>query len=154
MVGEIGGEQDTWRRIFMVLDETGLPIAFITYVPVWGRRPGYLHDLTRRLPTAPPGAMELCNAHAMEQMIAERVEFLHFGFTPFIVNGSELPGASRVAAWMVRLLHRYGKAIYPAESQARYKLKWGPDVLEREYLAARPLSVRGILDLLLLTRSI
>ncbi len=55
---------------------------------------------------------------------------------------------------MTRKLHRYGKAIYPADSQAQYKMKWGIDTVEREYIAARPLSLRSVLDLLLLTRSL
>ncbi len=154
MVGEIGNHEDWWRRIFMILDGRDRAAGFITYVPAWGKKPGYLHDLTRRVPTAPPGTMELCNAYAIEQMIADGVEFLHFGFTPFIVEGEEFPGANRVAAWAVRQLRRYGKVIYPAESQAQYKLKWGPDILDREYIAARPLSMRSVIDLLLLTRSI
>ena len=138
----------------MAVDTFDRPVGFITYVPVWGRTPGYLHDLTRRLPTAPPGAMELCNAHAIERMIAEGVEYLHFGFTPFMTDGREHPGASKLASWLVRQLRRHGGALYPAERQARYKLKWAPDVVEREYLAARPISLRAILDLMILTRSI
>ena len=74
--------------------------------------------------------------------------------TPFVVDGKEFPGANRLAAWAVPLLYRYGHAIYPAASQVQYKLKWTPDVVECEYLAARPLSLRAILDLLLLTRSL
>jgi hypothetical protein len=35
-----------------------------------------------------------------------------------------------------------------------YKLKWAPEYIEPEYVAARPLSLRAIVDLLLLTRSI
>ena len=154
MIGELGGADETWRRIFIARDGGGQIAGFITYVPAWGQTPGYLHDLTRRLPTAPPGAMELCNACAIERMAAQRVEFLHFGFTPFITHGVELPGASRIAAWAVRQLHKHGSLLYPADSQAQYKLKWGPDIVEPEYIAARPLSVRGIVDLLLLTRSI
>lgn len=154
MVGEVGDHRDSRRRIFMVQVGGDRAMGFITYVPVWGKQPGYLHDLTRRLPTAPPGAMELCNAYAIEQMIADGVEFLHFGFTPFIVEGEEFAGASRLVAQAFRLLYRYGSVIYPAESQARYKLKWAPDILEREYIAVRPLSMRSMLDLLLLTRSI
>jgi lysylphosphatidylglycerol synthetase-like protein (DUF2156 family) len=98
--------------------------------------------------------MELCNTYAIERMIAERVECLHFGFTPFIVDDAELPEASWIVARTVRLLRKYGGFIYPAESQARYKLKWEPDILEPEYLAMRPLSVRSVIDLLMLTRSI
>lgn len=147
MIGEIGGPDETWRRIFMAPGP-------ITYVPAWGETPGYLHDLTRRLPTAPPGTMELCNAHAIKRMTAEGVRFLHFGFTPFIIGGVEHPGASRIAAWAVRQLRRHASFIYPADSQAQYKLKWGPEIVEREYIAARPLSVRAIIDLMLLTRSL
>ncbi len=154
MIGELGRPEEAWRRIFVALDSAAQSMAFITYVPAWGSTPGYLHDLTRRLPTAPPGALELINAYAIEQMTTAGVPHLHFGFTPFVVDGSEPPGASRWAAWAVRALYRHGGALYPAASQAQYKLKWTPDVIELEYIAARPLSVRAILDLLLLTRSL
>lgn len=154
MIGEIGGPDETWRRIFMALDAGGAIAGFITYVPAWGETPGYLHDLTRRLPTAPPGTMELCNAEAIARMTAEGVRFLHFGFTPFITGGDEPSSASRIAAWAVRQLRRHASFIYPADSQAQYKLKWGPEIVEREYIAARPLSPRAIIDLMLLTRSI
>lgn len=154
MIGELGRPEESRRRIFIVIAPNGRTIGFITYVPVWGKTPGYLHDLTRRLPAASPGAMELCNAVAIRRMIAEGVPFLHFGFTPFITDASPAPGANRLLAWALKQLHRHGSFIYPAESQAQYKLKWGPHLIEREYLAAHPVSVRGIVDLLILTRSI
>ena len=154
MIGELADPADSRRRIFMAVDPRDQAVAFITYVPAWGARFGYLHDLTRRRPSAPPGTMELINAHAIEQMMAEGVEYLHFGFTPFIVDGDEHTGASRLVAWTVRKLQRYGRLIYPADSQARYKLKWGPDIREPEYIAARPLSIRSLIDLLRITRSI
>jgi lysylphosphatidylglycerol synthetase-like protein (DUF2156 family) len=154
MIGEIGTPEEAMRRIFIAVDPFDKTVGFITYVPVWGRTPGYLHDLTRRLPTAPAGAMELCNAHAIERLMADGIEYLHFGFTPFITDGVDHPGANKLASWLVRQLRRYGGPLYPAESQARYKLKWAPDIVECEYLAARPLSLRGIFDLMILTRSI
>jgi len=154
MIGELGDERDVDRRIFVVSDRAGQPQAFITYVPVWGERPGVLHDLTRKRPTAPVGALELCNAFALERFMAEGVDYLHFGFTPFIVEPEPGPGASRILHWLVVQLRRYGQVIYPADSQASYKLKWGPDILEQEYVAARPLGPRAILDLLMLTRAV
>jgi len=154
MVGELGEPDETARRIFLALDAAGGALGFITYVPVWGSAPGYLHDLTRRRPEAPPGVMELLNATAVERMRAEGVRFLHFGFTPFIVDPAEGDAGSRIAAWAVRALGRWGGAIYPARSQARYKEKWGPDLVEREYLAARPLGLRAVLDLLRVTRTL
>src|SRR5262249_46355504 len=145
---------DADRRIFVVTDAVGQPQGFITYVPVWGSRPGYLHDLTRRLPTAPVGTMELCNLHALERLASEGAEYLHLGFTPFAVDGEEGRGARGLLAMLVRLLWRHGSAISPAQNQVAYKLKWAPDYVEREYVAARPLSLRAVIDLLLLTRSI
>lgn len=154
MIGELGGPEDRARRIFAALDADGAMVGFITYVPAWGKRPGWLHDLTRRLPSCPVGAMELCNATAIEQLSAEGSQYLHFGFTPFLVRGEEGAGASKLLAWILRMLARYGSFIYPAVSQAEYKLKWAPDVIEPELVAARPLSLRAIVDLLVLTRSV
>jgi hypothetical protein len=155
MVGEIGGPEDHDRRIFLVLDAGENPIAFISYVPVWGNeRPGYLHDLTRRIPDAPSGAMELCNAEAITRLKTEGVKYLHFGFTPFMTDGAEREWASPFITRIIHWLRKNGQRIYPAETQAAYKVKWGTDVIEHEYVAARPISLRAVFDLLLLTRSV
>jgi lysylphosphatidylglycerol synthetase-like protein (DUF2156 family) len=156
MIGELGGPAELLRRIFVVVDGAAAArwLGFITYVPVFGRHSGYLHDLTRRLPEAPPGTMELCNIDALERLRGEGARHLHFGFTPFVISPPELPSASRVLAFLIRALYRYGSLIYPAQSQVDYKRKWGPDLVEPELVAARPLSLRAIFDLLLLTRSI
>jgi lysylphosphatidylglycerol synthetase-like protein (DUF2156 family) len=154
MIGELGSPGDPQRRIFVVVDATDTPVGFITYVPAWGARPGWLHDLTRRLPDAPVGAMELCNAHAINRLKETGARYLHFGFTPFVLCGRELPGASRLLAWVLRLLGRFGRWLYPARSQVEYKLKWAPELVEPEFVAARPLSLRAIIDLLFLTRSV
>jgi len=154
MIGEIGRPDDKERRTFAVFDGGERMLGFITYVPVWGEYPGYLHDLTRRLPSTPPGAMELCNVFAMERFIAEEVAHLHFGFTPFVVDDERRPFEKPLLAWVVRMLGKYGKSIYPAQSQVKYKLKWAPDIVQREFIACRSLSLRAILDLLILTRSI
>ncbi len=153
MVGEFGAPEPEGRRIFAAVDESGVPVGFVSYVPVWGRRSGYLHDLSRRLPHCPVGVMELCNAFAIERMMDEGIEYLHFGFTPFVADGEEPPGASRVVAWVVRQLHDHGQSVYPAKSQVHYKVKWGCDIVKPEYIAAKPLSFRAVYDLLRLTRS-
>lgn len=154
MIGELGGPGHPDRRVFVVRDGAGRMIAFITYVPAFGARRGWLHDLTRRLPDAPVGCMELCNAFTMERLAAEGAGWLHFGFTPFLVEAGEGPGASRLMAWVLRMLGRFGSAVYPAQRQREYKKKWIPDVVEPELVACRPLSLRAVWDLLLLTRSI
>lgn len=154
LIGEIGSVGEKERRIFAVTKDDGQIVGFITYVPVWGEYPGYLHDITRRLPETVPGAMELCNAYAIERFIAENVPHLHFGFTPFIVDKGRCPGESRPLAWFVRAIGRYGSKLYPAQRQVMYKLKWSPQIIQREYIACRPLSLRALIDTLILTRSI
>jgi len=154
MIGELGAPGDPHRRIFVALDKKGTHVGFVTYVPAWGRMPGYLHDLARRMPGAPAGTMEAVNALALQKLMREGARFLHFGFTPFILMGNEYPGFSRSMAWLARILRRHGRFLYPADSQAAYKLKWGPGILEREFIAARPLALRAVFDLLRLTRSL
>jgi hypothetical protein len=155
MTGELGTPADEERRIFLAVDAQDNAVGFITYVPVWSAdRPGYLHDLTRKLPEAPQGTMELCNAEAITRFSSEGAKCLHFGFTPFLIDDEEGPASSRLVNRLVRGLRKYGAKIYPADSQAAYKTKWGTDPVEREYLAAQRISFRTVFDLLCLTRSI
>jgi lysylphosphatidylglycerol synthetase-like protein (DUF2156 family) len=154
LIGEIGTPDDNDRRIFLVVDAHDADVAFITYVPVWGARPGWLHDLTRRVPDAPPGAMEFCNAEAIARLRNDGCRYLHFGFTPFITQGHNPASANRFIAWGIEKLRLYGQFLYPAETQAQYKLKWGVDILDSEFIAARPMSARAILDVLTITKAL
>jgi lysylphosphatidylglycerol synthetase-like protein (DUF2156 family) len=154
MIGELGVPGDPSRRIFAGVDNAGRTVGFVTCVPAWGRMPGYLIDLTRCLPGAPTGTMEAIIAEAIQKLIREGVAFLHLGFAPFISSGEEYPAASRTVAWLGRMLRRHGRTVYPAESQLAYKLKWRPGIIDREFIAARPLSLRAVFDLLRLTRTV
>ena len=108
LVGEMGEPGDPDRRVFVAFDRQEQPLGFITYVPVWGERPGVLHDLTRRAPDAPAGVMELINATALARFQAEEIRFLHFGFTPFLVGmgGAVVERARPLAGAAPRPLHR------------------------------------------------
>lgn len=137
MVGELEMDSDSPQRIFLAMQEERL-LGFIRYVPSYGRLPGWLHDLTRRVPEAPPGVMELINVTAFERFKAEGVRYLHFGFTPCVGLSAEtdnVPERSKVLSWLIHQIHQHGQAIYPAQSQADYKLKWGPQIIEPEYIA-------------------
>jgi lysylphosphatidylglycerol synthetase-like protein (DUF2156 family) len=153
MVGVASDANDRLRRTFVAIDASGNAAAFVTYVPAWGERAGYLHDLSRRRPDAPPGTMELVNYLAMRRMQEEGVAYLHFGFTPFVLTGDEPASASTTMGCVAKLLYRYGSFVYPAQSQADYKRKWGSDVFP-EYLAGFPLSLSGVVALLRLTRAL
>jgi lysylphosphatidylglycerol synthetase-like protein (DUF2156 family) len=154
MIGAASDACDEHRRTFAALDARDRLAAFITYVPSWGRYPGYLHDLSRRRPDAPPGALELVNAFAIERFRGEGVAHLHFGFTPFVMTGEEPKSASRLMARISRFLYEHGSLVYPAESQASYKRKWGTDLVMPEHIAGFPLSLPAVVALLRLTRAV
>ncbi|QIQ04051.1 DUF2156 domain-containing protein [Streptomyces liangshanensis] len=136
LVGQIGGEMQPLRRLF-VGTIGGAPVAYISYSPVFGSRSGWMHDLSRRIPDGSPGLMEAINAHAIEVFRAEKVEWLHFGFTPFtgLDAGHEVPGHSPAFQWLMAFLWAEGAALYPARTQLAYKQKWAADVVIPEYVA-------------------
>lgn len=153
LVGELGAPCEAQRRVFVAEADSGRPLGFITYVPAWGTRPGYLHDLTRRLPDAPAGIAELINAVAIERFRAEGCAFLHFGLTPFVVDPTEPSGGS---PWLGRILRWLGRRefVYPTRSQLDYKLKWAPDFVEREWIAFERVSPGAFWSLLVATGTV
>lgn len=150
LVGQTGGAAQQYRRLFLGLVD-GVPVAYVSYSPAFGSRPGWLHDLSRRLPQTVPGVMEAINSHAMELFRSEGAGWLHFGFTPFtgLDPANELPAHSPLTAKFMGLLARHGEAVYPSQSQLAYKEKWAPHLVLPEYLAfeggARPGAIWQIL---------
>jgi lysylphosphatidylglycerol synthetase-like protein (DUF2156 family) len=157
MVGERGGCAQAYRRLFVAQDDTGSVLGYVCFSPVFGARSGWLHDLSRRRPDAPPGVLELIVSTAVEAFRAEKAGYLHFGFTPFtnLAPEHEVSGASRLTARILRLLAAHGSAIYPAADQLAYKEKWGLDVVEPEYLGFQGgISLRGVWNLLRVTDAV
>lgn len=156
LVGECGGPAQPHRRLLLGrLD--GAPIGYISYAPAYGTHSGWLHDLSRRRSSAPPGVMEAINRHAMETFRDEGAEWLHFGFTPFVGLSPthEVAGASRLTSRFMRLLAERGDKVYPSASQLAYKEKWGPDLILPEYLAFHGrASLPAIWQILRVTKSI
>jgi len=156
MVGQRGGPAQPSRRLFAALDEAGTVLAYVSFSPVYGTQSGWLHDLSRRRPDAPPGVLELIVVTAIERFTAERASHLHFGFTPFtnLSSEHEVTGASRIAAHILRFLAKHGSAIYPAASQLAYKEKWGLDLMQPEYIAFQVgISLRRLWSLLRVTNA-
>ncbi|MBZ6176878.1 MULTISPECIES: bifunctional lysylphosphatidylglycerol flippase/synthetase MprF [Streptomyces] len=138
LVGQRTGELQRHRRLFVGRID-GEAVGYINYSPVYGSRPGMLHDLSRRRPDAPPGVMEALNATVMERLTADGAGWLHFGFTPFtgLDPQHELPCASAMFSRFARFLAEHGDAVYPAASQLEYKQKWAPHAVLAEYIAFR-----------------
>jgi lysylphosphatidylglycerol synthetase-like protein (DUF2156 family) len=156
MVGQRGGPAQPSRRLFAALDPAGSVLAYVSFSPVYGTQSGWLHDLSRRRPDAPPGALELIVVSAIETFQAERASHLHFGFTPFtsLSADHEVAGASQVGARILQFLAEHGSAVYPAASQLAYKEKWGLDLVQPEYIAFQGgISLRRLWSLVRVTNA-
>ncbi|MEP7177937.1 MAG: DUF2156 domain-containing protein [Pseudonocardiales bacterium] len=157
MVGERGGAGQYLRRLFVARDEAGAVLGYVSFSPVWGTQSGWLHDLSRRSPEAPPGVLELIVVTAVERFQAEGASHLHFGFTPFtnLAREHELTGASGITTRILRFLAEHGSAIYPAADQLAYKEKWGLNLVQPEYLGFQGgISLRGVWNLLRVTSAV
>lgn len=135
LVGQYGGEMQRHRRLF-VGHVAGELVGYISYSPVFGGRPGWMHDLSRRIPGNSPGIMETVNLTAIETFRAEGVPWLHFGFTPFtnLRDEWEQAGHSPGFTWFMHMLAEHGEAVYPAATQLAYKEKWAPSLVIPEYV--------------------
>jgi lysylphosphatidylglycerol synthetase-like protein (DUF2156 family) len=135
MVGERGGRGASLRRIF-VAEHDGRLVAYVTYSPVWGERGGWLYDLTRRRPEAPPGTVDLVFHTALEQLREEGTRWLHLGFTPYVDFSREhaIDGYNPVAHFIMGQMGLHAGFLYPALTQLEFKLKWAPE-MSPEYIA-------------------
>lgn len=157
MVGQRGGAAQSHRRLFVAVDEAGAALGYVSFSPVYGTQQGWLHDLSRRLPDAPPGVLELIVVTAVEKFQAEGASHLHFGFTPFtsLSADHEVTGASGITARILKFLAAHGSAIYPAADQLAYKQKWGLDLVQPEYIAFQGgISLRSVWALLRVTSAV
>lgn len=138
LVGQVGGPHQSMRRLFAGTID-GRLIGYISFSPVYGSRPGWMHDLSRRQPDSPPGVMEAINRVAIERFQAEGVAWEHFGFTPFCGLSPErqFAGYSKGFHWFMHYMWDNGAAVYPAQTQFAYKDKWHQNLVLPEYLAFR-----------------
>jgi len=158
LVGERGGRGAAERRILCARKD-GSPVAYVTFAPVRGtQRPGRLYDLTRRLPDAPPGTIEMLFSAGIDMVRKEGNRWLHLGLTPFVGLGAEHPAPeaqSRTVTAVVGPPGPHRAARSPAARQEAFKRKWSPTLVEPEYIAfqRRP-SIGALLGLMRLTGSI
>ncbi|WP_245720969.1 DUF2156 domain-containing protein [Nocardia pseudovaccinii] len=137
LIGQRGGPMQQHRRLF-VAEQDGRVVAYVSYSPVFGAQPGWLYDLTRRRPDAPPGVIEHIFAEAAERLRGDGAAWMHLGLTPFV--GLEprhaIEGAnSRMLGRTAELIRDRGAALYPATRQLAFKQKWRPHLETPEYIA-------------------
>lgn len=155
MIGQRGGRGGPFRRTFVAWQH-GRVVGYVSYSPCFGSRPGWLYDLTRRRPDAPPGTIEIIFHTALQRFQEEGWRWLHLGLTPFAgLSDERHPGGSAVTRLAVSQIARRGQWIYPSRTQESFKRKWLPQVVTPEYIAfERGPSLGAVWQLLRLTRTI
>ncbi|PKV89032.1 DUF2156 domain-containing protein [Streptomyces sp. TLI_146] len=149
------GEVADGRRVFegRIGDEV---VASVTYLPVFGTRPGWLHHTAHRAPGAPQGALEAVGLEAVRVFAAEEAQWLHLGFTPFAGLGAqyELGSASVLAARLLRLAAERGEWRHTAAGRLAHQRIWDPHLVQPGYLAWQGRAAAGALgELLRLAKS-
>ena len=96
MVGELGGPGQPMRRFSWHPKLRG-NCRLLSFSPVFGSRSGWLHDLSRRDPDAPPGVLELLVTTAVEQFRARgrATAFWFHPFTSLETRPMRSPGTAR-----------------------------------------------------------
>jgi lysylphosphatidylglycerol synthetase-like protein (DUF2156 family) len=136
LVGQRGGRFQQSRRLF-VARWKGSVVGYVSYSPVFGDRPGWLYDLTRRRPDAPPGVIEHIFLEAAQHLAADGAAWMHLGLTPFVGLDSEhdLGAANPMLDKLMRWIGGHAPWLYPSAGQVAFKLKWRPQLVTPEYIA-------------------
>jgi lysylphosphatidylglycerol synthetase-like protein (DUF2156 family) len=136
LVGQRGGRFQESRRLFVARWQ-GSVVGYVSYSPVFGDRPGWLYDLTRRRPDAPPGVIEHIFFEAAQQLAAEGADWMHLGLTPFVGLDAahDLGATNQPLGKLVRWIGGNASWLYPSAGQVAFKLKWRPQLVTPEYIA-------------------
>jgi len=88
-MGHFDPKGDPEQLTVLAIDADNKVHAFVTFVPIYGRR-GWALDLMRRAPQPAPGTMELLLARSLEFMKDRNIEMASLGLAPLSnANGEE-----------------------------------------------------------------
>lgn len=115
-------EQRQW-----VAERDGVVVAFLSAVPVYGRR-GWLIENVIRAPVAPNGTTELLIDAAMRSFAEDGCGIVTLGLAPL---RGEVP-------WGLRLIRRVARPLYDFDGLAAFKARLRPQQWEPVHLAYPP----------------
>jgi phosphatidylglycerol lysyltransferase len=111
--------------------------AFVTWVPVYGRR-GWALDLMRRRSDAPAGVTDFLIAHCVAEARARGDRMVSLSLSALAKADQQGPETTdRTRQLLIRHLGRF----YDFENLFRWKKKFGPEFEERYLVYAAPLAL-------------
>ena len=113
------------RRYFYAMDKDGEIVAFHVFLP-YAAMKGYMVDVTRRRPSAPPGVTEKITVEAFLKFKAEGCLYASLGVAPLAELGED-DNHHPVADRALGLIYEKGNRFYGFKALHRAKNKYGPE---------------------------
>lgn len=123
------------KRYFLARDTNGRLEGLLACSPIYARQGWYLEDLIRR-PDADRGVSELLVIEALKHLAVEGAELATLGTSP--LAGIKAEGQFKNTERLLKLIYRHFDAFYHFKSLHRFKSKFAPSFVEKEYLAVYP----------------
>lgn len=128
-MGQFDPEGDPEQVTALAVDDSNSVHAFVTFVPIYGRR-GWGLDLLRRAEQCAPGTMELLLARSIEYLKICGAEMVSLGLAPMSNANNE--DVSFLDSSIDFLTHRFGN-LSKSQSLFNFKKKFQP-TWESRYL--------------------
>ncbi len=128
-MGQFNSAGDPEQITALAIDNQNLIHAFVTFIPIYGRK-GWGLDLMRRAERCAPGTMELLLSRSIEFLKSRGAEMVSLGLAPLSnANGED---ASLLDSSIDVLTHRFGN-LKDSQSLFNFKKKFQP-TWESRYL--------------------
>jgi phosphatidylglycerol lysyltransferase len=128
-LGQFDSVGDPEQVTALAIDDNNRVHAFVTFIPIYGRK-GWGLDLMRRAERCAPGTMELLLARSIEYLKNCRAEMVSLGLAPMSNATNEDP--SLLDSSIDLLTHRFGD-LSSSQSLFNFKKKFQP-TWESRYL--------------------
>ncbi len=123
------------KRYFLARDRQGQLQGLLACSPIYARRGWYLEDLIRH-PEAERGVSELLVVEALKHLSAEGAQLATLATSP--LAGVEPVNDFKIVARVLKLIYSHLDMFYHFRSLHRFKSKFAPTFVEKEYLAVYP----------------
>lgn len=122
------------QRLLVLVNPSGQPEAFLTFVPIYGENGGWALDLMRRSTEAPPGAIEYLIAVALQQFQQEGAHIVSLGLSPLAsVTTDDAVDTPEILESLRALVQKYFSNLYNLAGLQHFKAKFRPN-WEARYL--------------------
>lgn len=133
MLGGVNLAAPMDRRYFVAKDAVGRVLGFAVFLP-YAQKQGYIADVTRRLPDAPQGVLELIIYTAFTKMRDEGVEWGSMGLSPLANVREEKAFAGRLFHFVYENLN----SMYGFKALRHAKEKYAPTEWRDRYMVYYP----------------